>query len=222
MTAAALRRGLPMWAVAVASGLVALMFVGIIYAILASTSSPPKTVTSATPSGSASPPGSGLAGSVVAPPGTGPFGVARAAFSQTIIPPPKPTAMLAPTTPPVAPVAPTQSAASATTPVTTAPTTAPTTPATTAASTAQARPTPIATPRVEKEATGLLTIICKPACDQVFDNGRPLGTSPIFRAPVPVGEHRLQLKTNSPPVNKVITVYIVRDDLKVVPVTMTP
>ncbi len=228
MTAAALRRGLPMWAVAVASGLVALLFVGIIYAILASTSSPAKTV-SPTPSGSAaSPATSGLAGSIVAPPGTGPFGVARAAFSQTLVPPPKPTAQPAPTptAPPTsaAPASSASSASSAPTPATTTPAPtahAPTTAtATTGAAAQPGRPTPL--PAAAKEATGLLTIICKPACDQVFDNGRPLGTSPIFRAPVPVGEHRLQLKTNSPSLNKVMTVYVVRDDLKTVQVTMAP
>ncbi|MEO6420655.1 MAG: protein kinase, partial [Polyangiaceae bacterium] len=83
------RRGIPMWAVAVASGVVALIFVGLIYVLLAPRApTTPKTVASnasATSSGGLSAPPS------VPPTGTsasGPFSGARAAFATAITPPP--------------------------------------------------------------------------------------------------------------------------------------
>jgi hypothetical protein len=41
--------------------------------------------------------------------------------------------------------------------------------------------------------SGTLKIICFPGCDQVIDNGNPLGPSPIVRRNASVGSHRIKL-----------------------------
>jgi serine/threonine protein kinase len=74
-----------------------------------------------------------------------------------------------------------------------------------------------ATPSVGK---GFLTVICSPGCDQIIDNGRPLGTAPIFRREVPAGEHHLRLMNGS--VAKTVSVIIVAEDLKIIKQSMTP
>ncbi len=211
------KRGLPMWAVAVASGVVALIFVALIYIILAPHS--PVARKAVASSGSSSASGGALV--PLATPNllsTGPFGGARTAFSAVIAPPavipsplPKPTGS-APPIPPanvdVKPPAP----APAPPPVAADP------------KPAQRDPSPApAPPRpAPKAAQGFLTVVCKPACDQVFDNGKSLGPSPIFRQAVSVGEHRLQFMTASPRVTKVVSTIISADELKVQTVTMTP
>ncbi len=211
VTARALKKGLPPWAVAVASGVAALVFVGLIWIVLslAVGSSKPQPV--ASPSTSAS---AGTGAPLV--PGSGPFGSARAAFSAVLVPPPPPP-----------PPAPTASAAmpSEPTPVDTTPPPTPTpAPAPTHTAVAAAAPTPVhaaPTPvaRPARGPSGMLTVICKPGpCDQVIDNGKSLGASPIFRAQVPVGEHRLQLKSASG--MKVVPVIVVADELKVVSVSI--
>jgi serine/threonine-protein kinase len=60
----------------------------------------------------------------------------------------------------------------------------------------------------------LLSVVCFPACDQVIDNGKPLGPSPIFQRPVPAGEHRLKLSAGS--AVKVITTSVAESELKIV------
>ncbi|HEX7667824.1 MAG TPA: hypothetical protein VF407_25025, partial [Polyangiaceae bacterium] len=82
-------------------------------------------------------------------------------------------------------VTPTQTAAAAPT----------TQPATTARSSGGGTHTPSRVASSDTGGTGLLTIVCSPACDQVTDNGRLLGPSPIFRLKVTSGTHTLQLKS---------------------------
>jgi serine/threonine-protein kinase len=54
---------------------------------------------------------------------------------------------------------------------------------------------------------GYLTVMCNPACDDVLIDGRSLGPSPVFKAPVAAGNHTLLLKG---------------DVEKTMPVTITP
>jgi serine/threonine protein kinase len=146
-------------------------------------------------------------------PGTGPFSTTRADLDKAMSGPssaltPQPTA--APTTPPVmtaatdtAPSAPTATATAA--PTATATPTATEAPAATATATAApvathvptARPTPqpvpvpVAKPKSDK--LGAITVVCMPKCDQIVDNGTPLGPGHIFNRPVPSGRHTLGL-----------------------------
>lgn len=69
-------------------------------------------------------------------------------------------------------------------------------------------------------ATGLLTVICLPACDQVYDGRTPMGPSPILKRQVSAGTHRLRLKVIDPPSEKIVTVEVIEDDSKVVRQTM--
>ncbi len=75
--------------------------------------------------------------------------------------------------------------------------------------------TPTATPTAAPTAAaaagggdpGFLTIVCNPFCDDVLDNGRSLGPSPIVHLSVKPGSHRVTLKKGS--MNKVISVIVV-------------
>jgi hypothetical protein len=69
-------------------------------------------------------------------------------------------------------------------------------------------------PRTTK--TGQITVVCVPACGEVFDGRTPLGPSPIFRAPLIVGPHRLRLKVTDPPAEKSVDVTVTEDDVTVV------
>jgi hypothetical protein len=40
---------------------------------------------------------------------------------------------------------------------------------------------------------GAITVVCMPKCDQIVDNGTPLGPGHIFNRPVPSGRHVLVL-----------------------------
>lgn len=44
-------------------------------------------------------------------------------------------------------------------------------------------------------APGFLTIVCSPFCEHVVDGGKDLGPSPVVRAPVAPGTHRITLKS---------------------------
>jgi hypothetical protein len=70
------------------------------------------------------------------------------------------------------------------------------------------------------DGTGVMTVICFPACEHVFDNGRDLGESPIWQKQVTAGEHRLKLISANPPATKILTVRIAGDELKTVKQTM--
>ena len=85
-------------------------------------------------------------------------------------------------------------------------------------------PTPNPTPTTPRAggSSGFLSIVCFPACDQVIDNGKPLGPSPIWQRPVTVGEHRLKLTTSNPPATKIVSVIVAAEELKTVKQTMSP
>lgn len=65
-------------------------------------------------------------------------------------------------------------------------------------------------------ALGQLTVVCTPACDEVFDGARSLGPSPVFKAPVSAGVHRLRLHLDDGPTDKVVTVTVTGGDTAVV------
>lgn len=70
-------------------------------------------------------------------------------------------------------------------------------------------------------ARGLLTVICNPACDDVLDGTRSLGGSPVFKAPVSAGPHRLTLRISDPPLEKVVNVSVTADETTVLTQPMT-
>ncbi|MEO8799295.1 MAG: hypothetical protein ABI551_15500, partial [Polyangiaceae bacterium] len=201
VTAQALRRGMPIWMVALGAALVALLALAVLYVVVTHLDSTPpsKTVASgssaapATSAATTSPTANGTSGSGV---GSGPFGAARAAFSQVIAPPPAPVPTASATVAPTLEAPPAETAAALSPPSTQTVTQLPDQ---RAASTPRSTGGPSHSPaRVASAATGgtgMLTIVCSPNCDQVVDNGRLLGPSPIFRLKVSAGEHRLQLKS---------------------------
>lgn len=66
---------------------------------------------------------------------------------------------------------------------------------------------------------GLLTIVCTPFCDDVLDNGRSLGPSPIVQVPVPPGQHRITLKRAGQS-QKTISVIVVSGEVTAQRVSM--
>jgi serine/threonine-protein kinase len=62
--------------------------------------------------------------------------------------------------------------------------------------------------------SGLLTVFCTPACDEVVDGSHSLGPSPVFKVPASVGTHRLRLKVAS--VEKRVTVTVTENETTVV------
>jgi serine/threonine-protein kinase len=138
-----------------------------------------------------------------------PDGAAMAATAPPAVPPPAPApepaatapvetaaASAGPTTPPPGPTA--EPAAA-----TARPTSAP--PPATAP-----KPASMATASTpsKKEEPGFLTIVCTPFCDDVLDQGRSLGPSPVVRVAVAPGQHRITLK-RSGQAPKVISVIVV-------------
>jgi hypothetical protein len=71
-------------------------------------------------------------------------------------------------------------------------------------------------------STGLLTVICSPACDQVIDGSNVLGSSPVYKVQVRAGNHHLTLRTSDPPVEKTYDVVVKPDDVTVAKVSMSP
>jgi serine/threonine-protein kinase len=59
----------------------------------------------------------------------------------------------------------------------------------------------------EKEEPGFLTIVCNPYCDEVIDQGRSLGQSPVVHLAVKPGQHRITLKKDGQ--SKVISLIVV-------------
>ncbi|EYF04429.1 serine/threonine protein kinase [Chondromyces apiculatus] len=85
---------------------------------------------------------------------------------------------------------------------------APAAPAVSTNRTAAVAPTPAAATTSEpKEAPGFLTVHCDPQCDEVLDNGRSLGASPVLRASAAPGQHRITGRKGS--TKKVISVIVV-------------
>ena len=85
-----------------------------------------------------------------------------------------------------------------------------------------AAPAPAPPPAAAPAEKGNLTVICFPACDQIFDNGAALGPSPMFKRPVSAGEHRLRMVSANPAVTKTLTVVVAADETKTVRQPMTP
>jgi hypothetical protein len=54
---------------------------------------------------------------------------------------------------------------------------------------ASAPPGPAAAP-----ANGLVTLVCKPSCEEVTEDGKSLGPSPVMQHATPAGEHRYTLR----------------------------
>lgn len=65
-------------------------------------------------------------------------------------------------------------------------------------------------------ATGKLTVLCIPGCDQVLDGGRLLGPSPVFKIVTTTGVHHLTLVIADPPMKKQIDVNVVEDETTLV------
>ncbi len=68
--------------------------------------------------------------------------------------------------------------------------------------------------------TGLLTVFCTPACDEVFDGTRALGPSPVFKAPTSAGVHRIRLRVDGRSLEKTVTVTVPENDTVVVRETL--
>jgi hypothetical protein len=54
-------------------------------------------------------------------------------------------------------------------------------------------------------------VTCFPACEQVLDNGVPLGASPFFGRRVTVGPRRLTCVWATAPTHKVVSAIVVAD-----------
>jgi serine/threonine-protein kinase len=103
--------------------------------------------------------------------------------------------------PSAAPSAPATAAPTATAAATVA------TPTATATAAAPATAAPKAEPRPAKEEPGYLTIVCSPACDEVFDGSRSLGGTPIVHFAVNPGTHKITLKKGKD--TKIMSVIVV-------------
>jgi len=64
--------------------------------------------------------------------------------------------------------------------------------------------------------TGLLTVICVPACDDVLDGTTSLGPSPVFKKVLPVGRHRVTLRIAEPRLEKVLDVEVIDEEPRVI------
>jgi hypothetical protein len=70
-----------------------------------------------------------------------------------------------------------------------------------------------------KDDAGFLTIVCKPGCDDVIDQGKSLGPSPIQRVSAKPGQHRITLKRGA--ITKVISVTVEAGQVSPQSVSMT-
>jgi serine/threonine protein kinase len=206
VTAANFRRKIPLWAwIAAAAVLGVSLFVIVVVAAMRSADKP---MTAGASTSASSP---------------GPFTAARSAFSAAINAPPAPTTQ-APTPGASSAAAPTPAptstdhatvtvaSASSTPPDPVAKPVATVTPPVVPTATAKPTATPAATATATAATTfGSLTVICFPACDQVLDNGTPLGGSPFFGRKVPTGSRRLTLVWSNPPARKVVSAIVVAD-----------
>ncbi len=229
ITAATAQRRIPMWAFFAAIGvggvLLTILFIFVLVKIFS-----PSATTGPVASGAPLPPKGTATAPATTPPkptaptatpraaGPGPFTAARTAFSAVVATPSSDLAPPTPTPPPAAPAA-TPDQPTVTTTATATATTEPTPSAKpTATATTAPKPTATATATVTATATtpaqqvfGSLTVICFPACDQVIDNGTPLGPSPFFGRKVPVGSRRITAVWSNPPARKVVSAIVVAD-----------
>jgi hypothetical protein len=231
------KRRPPMWVVAALSCSIALLIAGVAIALMSSSggSAPTK------PAGSAGTPAVALA-----TPGTGPFsttkleldkvttagpGSSAVPVAPTAAPTAPPPAMTAaapePATPPAvappapAPITPAAPTVAAAVPP---PAPAPIAPAATPvrpAAAPQPVPQPAAAPTTPKKpsALGAITVVCMPKCDQIIDNGTPLGPGHIFNRPVPSGKHTLGLSAPNG-VKKNLVVEVVPEQTREVRISM--
>lgn len=199
ITAQSLRRRVPVWAVAVGSAVIGLAMFALLVLALSRGSHPQP---AASPAKSAAP--STPASAAVVSTTIGPFAAARTAFAATLaaVPPPPP---------PPSPVA--TSTATATATATSTSTRA--TPAPRPAPTPSPSPSPSPLPAAAVgTSTGMLTVICIPGCDQVVDNGAPIGPSPVIKRKVSVGSHRLRLVWND--ANMTVSTVVFADQVQTV------
>jgi eukaryotic-like serine/threonine-protein kinase len=70
-----------------------------------------------------------------------------------------------------------------------------------------------------KDDSGYLTIVCNPYCDDVLDQGKSLGPSPVVHISVKPGQHRITLKKGGQ--TKVISVIVEAGQVAAQRVTMT-
>jgi serine/threonine-protein kinase len=110
----------------------------------------------------------------------------------------------APTTAP-SPAATTTDAPQATTPPPSGP--APAGPGKTPTAATTTPPAATASAAAAGSDPGFLTIVCNPFCDDVLDNGRSLGPSPIVHLSVKPGSHRVTLKKGT--MSKTVSVIVV-------------
>ena len=220
ITAQSLRRGVPVWAVAVGSAVIGLMAFGLVILLLSrslshgssQTDPSARAAASTAPAPTTLPP---VPAALPAPHG-GPFAAARAAFVSTIgaaMPGPTGNNTIAPST---------SSASAPSPPPPSATTTAQAIPTTNIASlpVTPTRQSPTVAPHPAQTSTttapsttgggsGTLKVICFPGCDQVIDNGSALGPSPIIRRTATVGSHRIKLVWSDS--SKVVSTVVIAD-----------
>jgi serine/threonine protein kinase len=198
VTAQSLKKRVPVWAVAVGSAALGLLAFAVVLVLVSRPTPRPRAVPGAvsTASTGGTPPPSAAGG---------PFTSARTAFLAAIATPPggdTPNNVAPPATTNPAPPPPDAPASSTPTPASTTSKTAK--PTWTAVPVA---PTDAPAP-ASPAAQGTLKVICVPSCDQVFDNGAPLGPSPVVKK-TSVGSHRLKLVWGD--ANLVVSTVVIAD-----------
>ncbi|HEY5240158.1 MAG TPA: hypothetical protein VIJ22_01780, partial [Polyangiaceae bacterium] len=225
ITAQSLRRGVPVWAVAIGSAFIGLLAFGLVVALLSrsfshgsSSTDPSARAATSTTSAPTAPPSAPKAIPAATPaPHVGPFAAARAAFVSTLgaatlpaptnnaVAPPPPSAAPAPS---AAPLAPSETAQAI---PTTNIASLPTMPVAHAVPAVAPHPAPVVAtpPSTAGAGSGTLKVICFPGCDQIIDNGSPLGPSPIIRRTASVGSHRIKLVWSD--ASKVVSTVVIAD-----------
>jgi eukaryotic-like serine/threonine-protein kinase len=194
VTAQALKKRIPLWAVAAGSAVMGLIAFAVVVLLLSRNAHP----TAAKP-----------AGSVVVVANPGPFVSARSAFASAVAAAPSQTDNATATPPPPAsavPAPPPPAPPPATGPIPTANIgSLPSVPAPRSGGHAIA----VAAPASAGGSSGTLKVICFPGCDQVVDNGASLGPSPVVRHNASVGSHRLKLVWSDS--SKVVSTIVLAD-----------
>jgi serine/threonine protein kinase len=228
----------PWWAVAILGATAVFVLTGAIFLLVSLFSSPKAVVATGTASPTTPVPTATAAPAPTQPApassaGAGPFVSARSAFLAAIV---QPTSAAPPPPPPTK--KPTDTPA--TSPTTTA---AASDTAEAPAAQPQAAPPPdpiptvvavqVPTPTQPQPATptqggkhttsvstnaaggsqGFLTVVCLPGCDQIYDNGKLLGPSPVFKRPTQVGSHKIKLVLNNPLATKTVSAIVQADQV---------
>lgn len=203
VTAQALKKRIPLWAVAVGSAVMGLVAFGVVVLLLSRSNHPSTAKPTVGPSASAS---------VVVVTTPGPFVSARSEFASalaspssqvdnaTATPPPSASAPAAPSPPPPPAASAAQIPTANIGSLPQAPAPRPGSP-----HIAVAGPAPAAA----GGSTGTLKVICFPGCDQVVDNGASLGPSPVVRHNASVGSHRIKLVWSDS--SKVVSTIVIAD-----------